>query len=330
MPDAYTSTRRPRGRPSTTGSRVMYGSSMRYTRNRRQTKPANSKNMAKTSRRGAYAKSKKRMMTIRRAPIVETFKYQSAPNTNSLIHLSGTNAYNQILNQAFCCAYTQGLDTPNDGLSTSVNSGPTCRGRDVFSKLTAMKLRFDFPENDVMIRTNYTPPQVIHGWVKKTMFKTSDTTPIPIDVTEQTFIDQIKAVMENQFDDANDKLDFVDRRNTEYIILGRKNIKPDRRKMIEPPPQVVSSQDPAVDHYRGALPPVFYTIKWNVNRKIGLQMSMKWVDAAGQGPPRFYPADCWLPFCVVYNPSFAKQNQASGDAGKISVSYNSVHYYTDS
>lgn len=328
MPTVSTSTRRPRGRPSTAGARVMYGSSMRFQRNRNVRQ--NPKNMAKTTRRGAYAKRRKRQMAIRRAPLVETFKYQSAPNTNSVIYLSHTQAFNLILNQAFCCAYTQGLDTPNDGVSTSVNVGPTCRGRDVFSKLTAMKLRFDFPENDNMIRTNYTPPQVIHGWVKKTMFKTSDTDPIPINVTEQTFIDQIKAVMENQFDDANDKLDFVDRRNTEYVILGRKNIKPNRNKMIEPSPQIVSSQDPAVDHYRGALPPVFHTIRWNVNRKIGLQMSMKWVDAGGGGPPRFYPADCWLPFCVVFNPSFAKQNGSAGDPGKISVSYNSVHYYTDS
>lgn len=291
---------------------------------------ANPRNMKKTTQRGAYSKPRKKQMAIRRAPLVETFKYQSAPNTNSLMHLSTANAFNIILNQAFCCGYTQGLDIPTDGPSTSVNTGPTCRGRDVFSKLTAMKLRFDFPENDHMIRTNYTPPQVIHGWVKKTMFKTSDTSPIPIDVVEQTFIDQIKAVMENQFDDANDKLDFVDKRTTEYVILGRKNIKPNRNKMIEPHPQIISSQDPATDHYRGALPPVFHTIKWNVNRKIGLQMSMKWVDSAGQGPPRFYPATCWIPFCVVYNPSFGKQNASDPPAGQIAVSYNSVHYYTDS
>jgi hypothetical protein len=154
----------------------MYGSSERWERSSRVRR--NPKNMAKTSRRGAYKKARKKQMVIRRNPIVETYKYQSAPNTNSLTHLSTTNAFNLILNQSFCCGYTQGLDTPNDGPSTSVNVGPTCRGRDVFSKLTAMKLRFDFPENDFMIRTNYTPPQVIHGWVKKTMFKTSDTDPI--------------------------------------------------------------------------------------------------------------------------------------------------------
>lgn len=328
MPDASTSTRRRAGRPSTAGARVMYGSSMRYRRNSQ--KPANKKNMVKTSKRGAYKKNRKKQMAIRRAPLVETFKYQSAPNTNSLLHLSTTNAFNLILNQSFCCGYTQGLDIPVDGVSTSVNVGPTCRGRDVYSKLTAMKLRFDFPENDFMIRTNYTPPQVIHGWVKKTMFKTSDTLPIPIDVTEQTFIDHITAVMENQFDDANDKLDFVDKRPSEYIIVGRKNIVPNKNKMIEPPPQLVSNNiDPSIDHYRGALPPVFHTIKWNVNRKLGLQMSMKWADAAGQGPPRFYPADCWIPFCIVYNPSFGKQNDAVPQ-GQIAVSYNSVHYYTDS
>ena len=340
MPDASTTTRRARGRPSTSGATVMYGSSIRYQRNRRQP-PANKKNMMKTSRKGAYKKARKKQMAIRRAPLVETFKYQSAPGTNQFVRLSRTSAYNMLLNDAFCAGFTQGLDTPNDGLSTLVNAGPTCRGRDIYSKLTAMKLRFDFPEDQWSIRDNYTAPTVYHGWIKKTMFKTSDTTPPPVQVVRQTFIDMINHELENQFDEANDKLDFRDRRPSQYVILGKKSIMPNRNKSIAIPLIHVgdhqsggpSAGDPFNDNsgMRGALPPVFHTVKWNVNRKIGLQASMSWADSAGQGPPRFYPSDCWLPFLVIYNPSFVKQIQDdTNQNGQILVSYNSVHYYTDS
>lgn len=296
---------------------------------------ANPKNMAKTSRRGAYRKKHKKQMVIRRNPIVETFKYQSSPNTNESFRLSRDSAYNMVLNQAFCSALNQSLDIPNDGLSTTylanTTYGATCRGRDIFSKMTATKLRFDFPEDQWSIKDNYTPPMVIHGWIKKTMFKTSDTTPTPTNVKIADFNNLINHTLENQFDEANDKLDFRDRRPTEYVILGKKQIQPNRNKSITMPPLVRTDADP--DVVEGGLPPVFHTCKWNVNRKIGLQETKSWYAnfADGMSPPRFYPADCWIPFIVVFNPSFAKQiEDATNQNGQILVSYNSVHYYTDS
>lgn len=293
------------------------------------------KYMKKTTSKGAYAKSKKAQMSIRRAPIVETLKYQSAPATNEAQFLSRTVAYNMILNRAFIAGYTQSLDVPNDGLSTSATFGPTVRGRDVFSKLTSMKLRFDFPENEFSIRTNYTPPQLIHGWVKKTMFKTSDTTPTPAQVQESHFSNEINHLLTQQFNEANDRLDFRDRRASEYIILGKQDIKPNLNKsinhnyfnrnvaMAEP----VSSTSPMPEGVYQSTPPVFKTLTWKLNRKIGLQESTSW---ASGGVSRFYPSDCWIPFVIVFNPSYAKQIDATNSKGQIVVSYNSVHYYTDS
>lgn len=303
-------------------------------------KKANPKNMAKTTKKGAYAKGKKKQMAIRRAPLVETFKYQSAPVSNSNMVLSRTSAYNNVLNQAFCCAYTQGLDVPSDGLSTTVNLGPTCRGRDIYSKLTKTKLRFDFPEDEFLIRDNYTPPTVYHGWIKKTMFKTSKTTPIPGHVTEQTFRDIIDAEMTGQFDEANDKLDFRDRRTTQYKIIGKQRVFPQRNKSISLPGNVTSVVETGnashTDFYFGSLPPVFVSCKWEVNRKIGLQMTNSWLGGTpGTDEKRFYPADTYIPFILVFNPSFAKQREdnehdPSHNRGQITCSFNSVHYYTDS
>ena len=167
------------------------------TRARRAAAPRrrNPRNMAKTSKKGAYKPSRKKQMAIRRAPLVETFKYQSAPETNESIRLSRTIAYNNIMNRAFVCGYRQSLDVPFDGLSTDATPGlgvhvgdlrgPTCRGRDVYSKLTALKMRFEFPENIHSIRTAYQPPIVYWGWIKKTAFRT--TTPI---VTGKQFLIQ--------------------------------------------------------------------------------------------------------------------------------------------
>lgn len=315
---------------------------------------ANPKNLKKTTRRGAYKPARKKQMAIRRAPLVETFKYQSAPEANHSLRLSRTIAYNNIMNHAFIAGYRQDLDIPQDGLSTTGGQtyGPTCRGRDVYSKITALKMRFEFPENIHSIRTAYMPPVVYWGWIKKTAFRTNAMTPAPAAITEQFFRDMIDNQLLAQFNEANDRLDFRDRRPSEYKIIGKKTIRPNRNKSIS---QFQNAQTPggvnvAFPHngsdtnplpgghdesmsVLASLPPVFHTCKWNVNRKIGLQRTTSWTGVTT--PERFYPADCWVPFCFVFNPSFANQiNSASvtgeEDHGQIQVSWNSVHYYTDS
>ena len=307
---------------------------------RAQKSRANKKNMRKTTKKGAYKKGAKKMMAIRRAPLVETFKYQSAPATNESQYMSITSAYNNILNRAFVAAFTQSLDIPNDGLSTNSNEGPTCRGRDVFSKLTSMKLRFDFPEDEFMIRDNYTPPTLYHGWIKKTMYKTGMASQeAPAVITEQHFITKIDEALEGQFNEANDKLDFADKVPTQYVILGKQQIKPNRNKSISLAQTVVvgdvdsggpAAGDPftSASGVFGSLPPVFKKVTWHTNRKLQLQHSTQW----SSGDNRFYPSNTWIPFVMVFNPSFVKQipDGEQTSRGQIHVGYNSVHYYTDS
>jgi hypothetical protein len=313
---------------------------------------ANPKNMKKTTRLGAYKPARKKQLAIRRAPLVETFKYQSAPEANHSLRLSRTLAYNNIMNHAFIAGYRQDLDIPQDGLSTTGGQtyGPTCRGRDVYSKMTALKMRFEFPENIHSIRTAYMPPVVYWGWIKKTAFRTTAMTPAPTAITEEFFKDTIDNQLLAQFNEANDRLDFRDRRPSEYKIIGKKTIRPNRNKSITNNnwlkgaasldlPKTGSDTTPLPggdDEALGvlnALPPVFHTCKWNVNRKIGLQRTTSWTGSTT--PERFYPADCWIPFCFVFNPSFANQINSAGvagetDHGQIQVSWNCVHYYTDS
>lgn len=321
---------------------------------------ANPKNMKKTTKLGAYAKSRKKQMSIRRGPLVETFKYQSSPSTNQSIRLSRTLAYNNIMNRAFICGYRQSLDTPFDGLSTDGTAvdakykGPTCRGRDVYSKLTALKMRFEFPENIHSIRTSYMPPIVYWGWIKKTAFRTTAMTPAPEAVTEEFFKDLIDDELLAQFNEANDRLDFVDRRTSQYKIIGKRKIFPKLNNSISkltfqsnvenvalpqsdtdvaPLPGGVRADGTEPMTYLGSTPPVFHTCKWDVNRKIGMQMTKAW--DGNSNTEQFYPADCWVPFCFVFNPSFANQIdstpvQGATDHGQIQVSFNSVHYYTDS
>ena len=326
MPDASTSTRRSRGRPSTKTQKVMYGSSTRWQRSRRTPNP---KNMAKTSQRGAYAKNKKRQMVIRRAPIVETYKYQTiTDDTPSVVQeqpLDLADPFNMFPVDAFLAGFKQSLDIPRDGLSTSVNTGPTCKGRDIFSKIIGMKLKFEFPENDAMIRSNYTAPIVYHGWVKKTLFQEGN------NITRPIIMAKITQVLEKHFNDRASKLEYMDKQPSEFIILGKRKIRPNNNLAIAPPPKYHTNDTGTVDHYRGALPPVFYKVKWNVNRKVGLKQSNSWLTGSGgTDESRFIPGDCWLPFCICYNSDFAKQSLVGDNAGQIKVSFNSVHYYSDS
>ncbi len=305
--------------------------------------------MRKTSKRGAYAPAKKKQMAIRRAPLVETFKYQSYPSNNKVQYLSRTIAYNNVVNDAFIAGFRQNLDIPNDGISTTSGQGPTCRGRDVYMKLTAMKLKFTFPENIYSIRSTYTPPEVIHGWVKKTMFKTSLTVPTPGNVNRDHFLALINAELTGQFNENNDNLDFADRRPTQYKILGRRKIFPNRNASITNDNYLKGVENIALPTSGAStaplpgggteamsviktLPPVFHTVRWSVNRKVGLQQTEVW-SGTGGNDTRFYPADTWIPFCIVFNPSFAAQiNDPTADSyrGQIACANNSVLYYTDS
>ena len=341
-----------RSNPSRTRARAMHSDAL----SRARLPPRNKKNMAKTTAKGAYKKKHKKQMAIRRAPLVETFKYQSSPNSNEAIRLSRTTAYNNIMNRAFIAGYRQSLDVPVDGLSTEATDtpGPTCRGRDVYSKMTALKMRFEFPENIHSIRTAYMPPIVYWGWIKKTAFRTTAMTPAPTAITEEFFKDLIDDQLLAQYNEANDRLDFSDRRPSQYVIIGKRTIKPKLNDSINkltlqsnvenlaipqsdtdlaPLPGGVRADGSEPMSYLGSLPPVFHTCKWNVNRKIGLQRTTAW-DGGGTNE-QFYPSDCWVPFCFVFNPSFANQIDSTPitgatDHGQIQVSFNSVHYYTDS
>lgn len=334
------------------------------TKFRARRKAANPKNMKKTTKLGAYSKKHKKQMSIRRGPLVETFKYQSSPNSNESLRLSRTTAYNNIMNRAFIAGYRQSLDVPFDGLSTDATPGlgvhvgdlrgPTCRGRDVYSKLTALKMRFEFPENIHSIRTAYQPPIVYWGWIKKTAFRTSAMTPAPSAVTEDFFKDLIDHELQAQFNEANDRLDFTDYRTSQYKIIGKRKIFPKLKESLNkmtfqtnianvalpqsdtdhaPLPGGVRADGSEPMSYLGSYPPVYHTCKWDVNRKIGLQRTTAW-DGGGTNE-QFYPADCYIPFCFVFNPSFASQIDSTPitgatDHGQIQVSFNSVHYYTDS
>ena len=298
--------------------------------NQRAYRRGQNRKMEKTTRRGAYKPARKKQMAIRRAPLVETFKYQSAPDANESIRLSRTVAYNNIMNRAFIAGYRQSLDVPVDGLSTETTNtpGPTCRGRDVYSKLTALKMRFEFPENIHSIRTAYQPPVVYWGWIKKTAFRTTAMTPAPTAINEDFFKELIDNELLAQYNEANDRLDFTDRRPSQYVIIGKRKIFPNRNKSISQFQNgLIHQTTTAFPHSSGdtnplpggddeplsvlaSLPPVYHTCKWKVNRKIGLQRTTAW--DSNTGTEQFYPSDCWIPFCFVFNPSFASQINSAG------------------
>ena len=64
------------------------------------------------------------------------------------------------------------------------------------------------------------------------MFKTSLTTPSVGNVTQADYINIINHALTAQFNEEHDRLDFRDRRPTEYVILGRRKIRPKRSSSI--------------------------------------------------------------------------------------------------
>ena len=54
-------------------------------------------------------------------------------------------------------------------------------------------------------------------------------------------------------------------------------------------------------------------------------------DAPNPDTQNLYPNhNNWLPFAIIYNRDFARMRNANNEDVQMSVSWNDIHYYTDS
>lgn len=302
-------------------------------------KARTAKYMKKTSRKGAYNKTAKRQMVIRRAPIVETkqrvhsdiaiINDQMLTNENPLVYrtLQVDDAFT-ILNLETFYRHQQGLQEYE------------IIGQNIFSKYLNLKTEFKFPQGETvtlidsadkeyqarnaMIQDS-TKLYLICGWVTSSYDAPIDNNPSPSlpaqsTVTPNNLISYLNQQLRPFFDDDTDKLQFRPKETTNIKILSYRRIKPNLTEAIgtQATPTFLNYVDPATPipayqaNAHGSIPNVMRSHSWKVMKKIALT---KGADAPVETHPvdkeNLFPNNDWLPFAVIYNPNFKQQQDAA-------------------
>lgn len=294
------------------------------------------KAMMKTTRRGAYKKARKKQFQIRRAPFVETkinssdslmLELQMAPEAssagmwNSLTY--PTNVDNgdahTLLPIAPYVFTTQGTDDHN------------MIGRGIFSKYLKTKVEFTLPMGNKTIRH---PAEVylIHGWVTQPVGATAHTTPNDKNVSYTDFQNHVNNQIKQYFNDRLDKLRFIEKNQSNLKILGYRKLKVRNSTNLGITPQVYESG--LNDVIVGAPPTINMTCSWPCMKKLHLTKGQQFVAPNAHTTDFYYPNHSWIPFMMVYNPTFASYTDPNiyppGDEPVITCRYNTQHYFTDS
>lgn len=293
--------------------------------------------MKKTTKRGAYAKPRKKQMVKRRAPMVETksrthedvrFEFPSLPDRNDLEtydtpHLS-------LAPDSFLCL-KQGLDEHQ------------MLGRSLFSKYLNMKIQIRFPQNAFEISAtgdnkiipafpqNY---ELIWGWVPMPTGWTGNTTPKANEATLDDVHNHMNLRFVDYYNDSQDFLRFVPKKASTIRIIGSRKVRPDLRRYSTAPAALNDTADPPL--FLGSIPDWTSNISWKTMKKIHYEPT---INIDGADSTGLYPNYQWLPFCTLVNWDYDKIVAVAGSgAGKENerkryqpaVAWNDIHYFTDS
>ena len=282
----------------------------------RARRPAASKFMKKTTKRGAYKPARKKQMAARRAPFVET-----KSRTHEEIYTTGNlmidpTDFNTIPNvdsdgnaQTIVNLPVWSINHAQQGLGEDQMIGLSCYG-----KFLKAKLQFKLPDGAHAI-THQADVYLVHGFVKAPFGRTSFTNPTAQATTHADFDGWVQRHLKDFFDEREAKLRFILKQNTNLRILGYRRLKNNRNANL------------GVGHYgtaQGTFPMINMSCYWPVKKK------MYYSPGTGPSPSHqfLYPNTQQIPFMCVYNPTAAEYT--SGTDYTIKVAYNDSFWYSDS
>lgn len=283
----------------------------------------NNKKRAKVS---AYRSTRKKQMVNAMRPMVET-KSRTAEEVAlqaQSTEIVDPTDYGALLNDD---AITQipliPFNTMTQGLNEDEMIGLSC-----YARWLKCKLQIKLPEGVNAIQHS-ADLYVVHGWVKAPVAKTSFTNIKPNQVSPNTINSHVVQHVKDFLDEREDKLRFIPKQNTNIKILGYKRVKPNRNGALGAPvgtfgTTIVSTGYKTV----GANPIINHSCTWKIMRKIHYTHGAA-LNASGSDPgyKTLFPNASWLPFLVLYNPTY--EQFASADAARIEVASNSCLWYSD-
>lgn len=307
-------------------------------------RPKGSKNLKKTTKRGAYKGARKRNFQIRRAPFVETKRRVHSEVAISNAGSAGTPSLNYQIP-------INGLTIDNDDAFTLLDLASYYRnshgfedhnviGDSIFSKYLKLKLQMKFPEGTSMI-VNPVKVYLITGWVTQPAGFTNNTTPTDQGATASNLRAHISNQLKEYFDTRSDYLKFTEKQTANVKIEKWISIKPNLNASIAAVPgQIMFPDDPTkpdgtqIIRATGAVPLVNRSFTWKTMRKVHLTQGTSLptnTDAPNPDIQNLYPNhNNWLPFALIYNPNYERMRDVNNDDTTMTVYWNDIHYYTDS
>lgn len=282
-------------------------------------------NMKRTSRKGAYNKTKKKFAQRRRAPFVESHTRELA---NISTYGGSSAAIPPPMNPVPLDTIFTGLPLHNLTTMFQVGHRPNMDqsdrmvGTSIYAKYLNTKIQIRFPQN-THIPLIPQSLELIWGWTVP-VNATTTTAPaitalVPSDITTH-IVQQVSEFMNA----TNDRLRFISKREQSLQIVGRKKVRPNLQKQFGAPPSAgLTSATTA-----GTVPDWFYQVNFKINKKLHYDRGG---DITSDDPSLtetcYNLNDHRIPFIVLYNPDVPA---SPGDEIVPKVSYNSILYYSDS
>lgn len=201
-------------------------------------------------------------------------------------------------------------------------NSPAVEGNDVFSKYLEMKFRLTYPSNaNAPPNIQVQPVEMIWGWCKPLNY-TSLTTPKRENCSRQDIVNHVTHQIAEEFNEKLDNMKFNDRVKRNYNIIGRRKLVPNNNRDV-----FQNTWDIGAVQQQGGPTPIFRNVNWKMNKKVELTLSS---DSTGTADPFLYPNQAYIPFVLLFNPSYAEYPTNVGEAiTQIEVTRNSCHWFND-
>lgn len=297
--------------------------------------------MKKTTKRGAYAPSKKKAMVTRRNPMVETKRREHSLVVDLNRASDGTTA------SANYPSTITGQTIVNDDAFTFLNLASyyrnshgfqdhNCIGDSIFSKYLKLKVQIRWPTGTNMI-VNPVKVYLITGWVTAPPSFSQFTNPTRSGCTDALLRQYLQLQLKEYFNSRTDFLEFREKQQDSVKVLRWQKLVPNNNESIAAQPgQIDTETDPTKPpqiRTTGAVPTVNRSFTWKTMKKVHLTEGTATTtgnDAPNPDIQNLYPNQSWLPFALIYNPDFSSMRNADNEDTTMSIYYNDIHYYSDS
>lgn len=309
-----------------------------------------SRNLKKTTAKGAYAPKAKAAFRKRRQPFVETKKRESA-----IVTFKNDEAeIDPLLHPLYAQVPMIFRDIQNDDAYTNVPLMSFCRmnmglledqcvGDTIYARYLKCKTEIKFPHNmNLLIETNKV--YLIQGWVTAPIHANAnrgvnggvgtDAASVTATDVQSHIINSVK----QYFDQPEDRLRFIPKATSDIKVLRKVQLKPKHDNATFLPPSLRG--EAGFVGTGGSIPDVHHNFTWKINRKItyntGTGQDGKTTPGNNNVPTdlmNMYPNGSWLPFLCIYSPQFAKYKSgqtATGAEVFNQIRYNDCLWYGDS